>query len=172
MACFLCANGMFVWKCICIYIYTHVRFPRWWFQISLYVYIYMHMYVSPGGGNSNIFGMFTPICEEMIQFDVRIFFRWGWLKPPTSHSLFGPVGLFVKDKPLVIPEINGDGLVSEPLIANPNCTTAVGAMALWPIHQKYKLKKVPDLHFFLDRENHHHPKVQLVELRLTPKIFN
>jgi len=47
-----------------------------------------------------------------------------------------------KDKPLVIPEINGDGLVSEPLIANPNCTTAVGAMALWPIHQKYKLKKV------------------------------
>jgi len=54
----------------------------------------------------------------------------------------------VKDKPLVIPEINGDGLVSEPLIANPNCTTAVGAMALWPIHQKYKLKKVPDLHFF------------------------
>eukprot|EP00435_Cladocopium_sp_Y103_P048407 s2051_g14.t1 len=47
-----------------------------------------------------------------------------------------------KDKPLVIPEINGEGQVSAPLIANPNCTTAVGAMALWPIHQKYKLKKV------------------------------
>merc|ERR1711953_338954 len=28
------------------------------------------------------------------------------------------------------------------LVANPNCTTAVGAMALWPLHQKYKLKKV------------------------------
>lgn len=47
-----------------------------------------------------------------------------------------------KDKPLVIPEINGKGQVDAPLIANPNCTTAVGAMALWPIHQKYKLKKV------------------------------
>eukprot|EP00913_Durusdinium_trenchii_P035553 g33270.t1 len=47
-----------------------------------------------------------------------------------------------EDKPLVIPEINGEGRVGEPLIANPNCTTAVGAMALWPIHQKYKLKKV------------------------------
>merc|ERR1711957_528576 len=23
-----------------------------------------------------------------------------------------------------------------------NCTTAIGAMALWPLHQKYKLKKV------------------------------
>jgi len=46
--------------------------------------------------------------------------------------------------PLVIPEINGqvNGNVEAPLIANPNCTTAVGAMALWPLHQKYKLKKV------------------------------
>merc|ERR1719215_1544111 len=26
--------------------------------------------------------------------------------------------------------------------ANPNCTTAIGAMALWPLHQKYGLKKV------------------------------
>jgi len=47
-----------------------------------------------------------------------------------------------ENTPLVIPEINGEGRVSAPLVANPNCTTAVGAMALWPIHQKYKLKKV------------------------------
>eukprot|EP00931_Biecheleriopsis_adriatica_P088362 TRINITY_DN626_c1_g1_i1.p1 TRINITY_DN626_c1_g1~~TRINITY_DN626_c1_g1_i1.p1 ORF type:complete len:434 (-),score=122.37 TRINITY_DN626_c1_g1_i1:88-1389(-) len=44
--------------------------------------------------------------------------------------------------PLVVPEINGQDKCAAPLIANPNCTTAVGAMALWPIHQKYKLKKV------------------------------
>lgn len=44
--------------------------------------------------------------------------------------------------PLVVPEINGETISKGPLIANPNCTTAVGAMALWPIHQKYKLKKV------------------------------
>ena len=53
--------------------------------------------------------------------------------------------LLCQDKPLVIPEINGKGQVDAPLIANPNCTTAVGAMALWPIHQKYKLKKAGDL---------------------------
>lgn len=44
--------------------------------------------------------------------------------------------------PLVVPEINGETITNGPLVANPNCTTAVGAMALWPLHQKYKLKKV------------------------------
>lgn len=44
--------------------------------------------------------------------------------------------------PLVVPEINGETIHNGSIIANPNCTTAVGAMALWPIHQKYKLKKV------------------------------
>jgi len=46
------------------------------------------------------------------------------------------------DVPLIIPEINGGEKSTSPLIANPNCTTAIGAMALWPLHQKYKLKKV------------------------------
>jgi len=44
--------------------------------------------------------------------------------------------------PLVVPEINGDKDPEALLISNPNCTTAVGAMALWPLHQKFKLKKV------------------------------
>lgn len=44
--------------------------------------------------------------------------------------------------PLVVPEINGETIPKGALVANPNCTTAVGAMALWPLHQKYKLKKV------------------------------
>mmetsp|Transcript_10528 Transcript_10528/g.23201 ORF Transcript_10528/g.23201 Transcript_10528/m.23201 type:complete len:362 (-) Transcript_10528:108-1193(-) len=46
------------------------------------------------------------------------------------------------DIPLVVPEINGEGNCTKPVIANPNCTTAVGAMALWPLHLKYGLKKV------------------------------
>merc|ERR1719201_3311684 len=48
-----------------------------------------------------------------------------------------------KDTPLVIPEINGSkDAFSAPVVSNPNCTTAIGAMALWPLHQKYGLKKV------------------------------
>jgi len=46
------------------------------------------------------------------------------------------------DVPLVIPEINGETGSTAGLVANPNCTTAIGAMALWPLHKKYKLKKV------------------------------
>ncbi|TMW65122.1 hypothetical protein Poli38472_009289 [Pythium oligandrum] len=52
------------------------------------------------------------------------------------------------DVPLVIPEINGRVLRPRPgkeapkLIANPNCTTAVAAMALWPLHCEFKIKKL------------------------------
>merc|ERR1719401_1866077 len=46
------------------------------------------------------------------------------------------------DVPLVVPEINGGKNSSAPLVANPNCTTAIGAMALWPLHMRYGLKKV------------------------------
>ncbi len=54
--------------------------------------------------------------------------------------------------PLIVPEINGhllnklhqnvDSKFASQLIANPNCTTAIAAVALWPIHQKYKIKKL------------------------------
>ena len=43
--------------------------------------------------------------------------------------------------PLVIPEINIAAAKGKKLIANPNCTTAIALMALWPIHQKYKIKR-------------------------------
>jgi aspartate-semialdehyde dehydrogenase len=44
--------------------------------------------------------------------------------------------------PLVIPEINPQALRSHKgLIANPNCSTAVALMALWPLHVKFGLKR-------------------------------
>jgi aspartate-semialdehyde dehydrogenase len=45
------------------------------------------------------------------------------------------------DVPLVIPEINIKAAKGKKLIANPNCTTAIALMALWPIHQRFKIKK-------------------------------
>lgn len=49
---------------------------------------------------------------------------------------------YEKDVPLVVPEINGQCTKSSKLIANPNCTTAIGLMALWPLHKLFKLKRV------------------------------
>ncbi len=47
-----------------------------------------------------------------------------------------------KDVPLVIPEINPEALTTHKgLIANPNCSTAVTLMALWPLHQRFGLKR-------------------------------
>jgi aspartate-semialdehyde dehydrogenase len=46
------------------------------------------------------------------------------------------------DVPLVIPEINPQAIGDAPLIANPNCTTAIAAIPLWVLHQNYGLKKV------------------------------
>jgi len=44
--------------------------------------------------------------------------------------------------PLVIPEINPEGLrAHRGIIANPNCSTAVALMALWPLHLRFGLKR-------------------------------
>jgi aspartate-semialdehyde dehydrogenase len=46
-------------------------------------------------------------------------------------------------KKLVVPEINGNVLTKEDkIIANPNCSTIQLVMALAPLHQKYKMKRV------------------------------
>jgi len=45
--------------------------------------------------------------------------------------------------PLVIPEINaGDIKNHRGIIANPNCTTAITLMALYPLHQAYNVKRI------------------------------
>ncbi len=47
------------------------------------------------------------------------------------------------DVPLVVPEINAaDVKSSRGIIANPNCTTAITLMALWPLHQAFGVKRV------------------------------
>src|SRR5436189_989241 len=45
--------------------------------------------------------------------------------------------------PLVIPEINaGDVKLHRGIIANPNCTTAITLMALYPLHQAFNVKRI------------------------------
>lgn len=46
-----------------------------------------------------------------------------------------------EDVPLVVPEINVGVAKGKKLISNPNCTTAIALMVLWPIHKKYKIKR-------------------------------
>ena len=47
------------------------------------------------------------------------------------------------DKKLIVPEINGDTLTSDDkIIANPNCSTIQMVLALKPLHDKYRVKRV------------------------------
>lgn len=55
----------------------------------------------------------------------------------TSHFRMDP------EVPLVVPEINAEAIKTHKgIIANPNCTTAIAAVVLWPLHQAFGLKKV------------------------------
>lgn len=50
-----------------------------------------------------------------------------------------------KDVPLVVPEINPEAITKHKgIIANPNCTTIIMLMALYPL---YKLSKIESVHF-------------------------
>jgi len=45
--------------------------------------------------------------------------------------------------PLVVPEINGaDVKGHKGIIANPNCTTAITLMGLYPLHKKFRVKRL------------------------------
>src|SRR5207302_4173182 len=47
------------------------------------------------------------------------------------------------DVPLVIPEINSDDVkLHHGIIANPNCTTAVALMAIYPLHRVFNVQRV------------------------------
>ena len=48
-----------------------------------------------------------------------------------------------KDVPLIVPEVNPDAIGEDPgIIANPNCSTIQMVVALKPIHEKFKIKRV------------------------------
>ncbi len=48
-----------------------------------------------------------------------------------------------KSKKLIVPEINANILtVDDKIIANPNCSTIQMVMALYPLHKKYKIKRI------------------------------
>ncbi|MFC4453286.1 aspartate-semialdehyde dehydrogenase [Deinococcus sonorensis] len=45
--------------------------------------------------------------------------------------------------PLVIPEVNGEAALShQGIIANPNCTTAILAVAVWPLHRAFGVRRM------------------------------
>lgn len=48
-----------------------------------------------------------------------------------------------EDVPLVVPEVNADDIkTNHGIIANPNCSTAITLMALYPLHRAFGVKRI------------------------------
>jgi aspartate-semialdehyde dehydrogenase len=93
-------------------------------------------------------------AEEAIAMkpDVALFSAGGGTSTEFAPK-FAAAGITVIDnssawrmdvtKKLVVPEVNGDVLTAEDkIIANPNCSTIQMVVALKPLHDKYKVKRV------------------------------
>ena len=101
------------------------------------------------GKNYKVVGLQTAV--EM-KPDIAIFSAGGGTSLDWAPK-FAEVGTVVVDnssawrmdptKKLVVPEINASELTKEDkIIANPNCSTIQLVLALAPLHEKYKMKRV------------------------------
>ncbi|MBE5816520.1 MAG: aspartate-semialdehyde dehydrogenase [Clostridiales bacterium] len=94
----------------------------------------------------------TETCFEGKNIDIALFSAGG----STSQRfapIFAKAGIVVVDNssawrmdpnvPLVVPEVNPeDILLNKGIIANPNCSTIQAMVAMKPLHDKYKIKRV------------------------------
>lgn len=102
-----------------------------------------------GGIEAKVVGLATAV--EMVP-DIAIFSAGGQTSLEWAPK-FAEKGTVVIDnssawrmdpsKKLIVPEINGDLLTADDkIIANPNCSTIQLVLALKPLHDKYKIKRV------------------------------
>lgn len=109
-------------------------------------------------GKEVIFRGVTYIIEELTEssfegVDIAFFSAGGNLSEKFA-PIAAAAGAIVIDNssafrmddevPLVVPEINPEALKNIPkgIVANPNCTTIISLMALFPLHEKYGLKSI------------------------------
>ena len=102
-----------------------------------------------GGLNFTVVGLETALKMKP---DIAIFSAGGETSLEWAPK-FAAIGTTVIDnssawrmdstKKLIVPEINGDTLTaSDKIIANPNCSTIQLVLTLFPLHKKYKIKRV------------------------------
>ena len=105
--------------------------------------------VNYGGKEYSVIGLEDAVSKSP---DIAIFSAGGTTSSEWAPK-FAAVGTYVIDNssawrmdghvPLVIPEVNPDHLTKESkIIANPNCSTIQMVLALKPLHDLYKIKRI------------------------------
>ncbi len=85
------------------------------------------------------FAFSSPGAKVSSQYAPRAAAQGCYVIDNTSHFRMDP------DVPLVVPEVNPEALREAhkgKIIANPNCSTIQMVVALKPIHERYKIKRV------------------------------
>lgn len=99
-------------------------------------------------GNITIEGVSEKVFEES---DIALFSAGGSVSKELRSMVVGANCLMIDnssafryedDVPLVIPEINPQAAFKHKgVISNPNCTTAIAAVVLWPLHKEFVIKR-------------------------------
>jgi len=110
---------------------------------------------SVGGRIETPFGSITiePISENVFkESDIALFsvgseLSLEWRERVVQNNCLmidnSSAFRYENETPLVIPEINPEtAKTHHGVISNPNCTTAIAAVALYPLHREFGLKKV------------------------------
>lgn len=107
-------------------------------------------------GKKISFGSFTGTVRETTpeifdDLDIAIFSAGGGISLQFASEAVARGCLVIDNSsafrmdptvPLVIPEINGDALHQHAgIVANPNCSTAIALMGLYPLHREFGLKR-------------------------------
>lgn len=92
------------------------------------------------------------LCEKTLYLNGTIFFvatnevSAKFIPKAIKQGCFvidnSPVFRQKRGVPLIVPEINISAYNGQPLVANPNCSTAQAAVALYPIFKEFGLKSV------------------------------
>ncbi|OQS02836.1 aspartate-semialdehyde dehydrogenase [Thraustotheca clavata] len=118
----------------------------------------VHLFASARSAGKTLDTPFGPLQVQLFTVEAARAMDYVFLAVSGSFALehaeaiAAPGGAVVIDNssafrmqpnvPLVIPEINGAAIGTKKLIANPNCTTAIAVMALWPLHCHYGIEKM------------------------------
>ncbi|RHY04489.1 hypothetical protein DYB30_001386 [Aphanomyces astaci] len=118
----------------------------------------VHLFASERSAGKTVETPYGPLVVRLFSVDAAREMDYVFLAVSGTFALehaeaiAAPGGAIVIDNssafrmeshvPLVVPEINGNTIGDRRLIANPNCTTAVAAVALWPLHCHFTIEKM------------------------------
>lgn len=99
-----------------------------------YGYLTVNQFELPKLKNCQI--IFLCVNSEFSKKYAKELVKFGYVIDNSSAFRYDP------NIPLVIPEINYHTIKESRLVSNPNCTTAIALIALYPIYQSFGLQKV------------------------------